>query len=494
MSKARTPCADVPYFDRLNYFYGQMLGVRELTSEQTYFREKLKLHNRCLHGYGTVCGLVVTPDRTEPDCDPDDDHPQDVKPPETKPVDPRPYEPPLGRPLGPGKGLDPGMLVEPGGTTSPKVVIGAGTPGRPGDPGDDNDKGGGITAVDHSHDRPHVFVHCGLALDCEGNELVVRSPIPVDLVASLSSADRDRLSGLSGGERRDGVTFYISLCFCEQPLDPLRPIVADACGSTSGCEYGRYRDSVSVRVTLEAPEDDTRCEPCCCGECSDCCLLLARIDHVLSGKPIAPGDIHNGVRRMLGPYSPTTITGISWTHGATYSKKEVALLLGLDDDKSGLVISFSRGVHVSTFKPGVIDLTLIAGGGGVHGPVRAIDMEYVGLPATGYVDRVTFRQKTDGEADYDDEPHDFGDRIFITVRSPFLLDRCCQPVFGANVGGRIPILPEFAAAYDRSDKSDAVPCRLPRNHYGPWTSDPRGGPVNFESWFYVEEKQRRSTK
>ena len=36
-----------------------MLGVNDFRTEQAYFREKQKLHNRCLHGYGTVCGLMV---------------------------------------------------------------------------------------------------------------------------------------------------------------------------------------------------------------------------------------------------------------------------------------------------------------------------------------------------------------------------------------------------------------------------------------------------
>ncbi|MFI5177705.1 MAG: hypothetical protein ACHQO8_04040 [Vicinamibacterales bacterium] len=451
MNKSSTPCADVPYFDRLNYFYGQMLGVREFTAEQTYFREKLKLHNRCLHGYGTVCGLEVTPKWAPPPCDP---------PGEDRPAEGNP--PPPEKPGGPTPEVPPKSLVPAAEYPTPT-------------------KGGGPTTDPHP-DAPHVFVHCGLALDCEGNELVVRAPLKVDLVAALGGADRERLRRLPPGDRREGVTFYVSLCYCEQGLDPARPVVPDACGSTAGCEYGRFRDSVSVRVTLDPPKDDERCDVCCCGECGEGCLLLARIDHALSGKPIAPEDIHNNVRRMVGPYAPTTITGISWTHGATYSKAEVAALLGIESPKSGLVITFSRGVHVSTLTPGVIDLSLISGGGGLHGPIRAIDVGYVDLPATGYVERVTIRQT-------EDEPHDYGDRIFITVRSPFILDRCCRPVFGAHVGGRIPILPEFSK-YDRSDQSDAVPCRQPRNYYGPWTTDPRGGPVNFESWFYIQERDK----
>ena len=51
-----------PTFDRLKHFYGQLLGARDFQIEQSYFREKLKLHNRCLHGYGVVCGLELTAD------------------------------------------------------------------------------------------------------------------------------------------------------------------------------------------------------------------------------------------------------------------------------------------------------------------------------------------------------------------------------------------------------------------------------------------------
>src|SRR6266851_10288646 len=54
-------CTHFPEFTRLKYFYGQMLGVHDFQTEQNYFRDKLKLHNRCLHGYGTVCGLLVEP-------------------------------------------------------------------------------------------------------------------------------------------------------------------------------------------------------------------------------------------------------------------------------------------------------------------------------------------------------------------------------------------------------------------------------------------------
>jgi hypothetical protein len=49
-------------FKRPNFFNGKLLTAADLQLEQQYFREKLKLHNRSLHGFGIVSGLKVTVD------------------------------------------------------------------------------------------------------------------------------------------------------------------------------------------------------------------------------------------------------------------------------------------------------------------------------------------------------------------------------------------------------------------------------------------------
>jgi hypothetical protein len=46
---------------RPRYFQGQLLTEQDFTDEQNYFREKLRRHNRLLHGWGVVCGLRATP-------------------------------------------------------------------------------------------------------------------------------------------------------------------------------------------------------------------------------------------------------------------------------------------------------------------------------------------------------------------------------------------------------------------------------------------------
>jgi hypothetical protein len=50
----------VPYeFVRLRYFFGQRLGVLELTDEQAYVVGKQRFHNQRLHGAGVLCGLLA---------------------------------------------------------------------------------------------------------------------------------------------------------------------------------------------------------------------------------------------------------------------------------------------------------------------------------------------------------------------------------------------------------------------------------------------------
>ncbi len=44
---------------RVYYSHGLVLGVDEFVQEELYLLEKHRLHNRGLHGYGTVCGLHV---------------------------------------------------------------------------------------------------------------------------------------------------------------------------------------------------------------------------------------------------------------------------------------------------------------------------------------------------------------------------------------------------------------------------------------------------
>jgi len=62
---------DSEILERPRYFPRQMITAEEMALEQKYFRDKLRRHNRFLHGWGVVCGAEVclvpaTPNTAEP--------------------------------------------------------------------------------------------------------------------------------------------------------------------------------------------------------------------------------------------------------------------------------------------------------------------------------------------------------------------------------------------------------------------------------------------
>ena len=61
--KTNTVCRDVPcdqvVAERPRYYARQLITPDDLTLEQEYFRSKLRMHNRMLHGWGVVCGALV---------------------------------------------------------------------------------------------------------------------------------------------------------------------------------------------------------------------------------------------------------------------------------------------------------------------------------------------------------------------------------------------------------------------------------------------------
>jgi hypothetical protein len=48
------------HFERPRFFSGELLSADDLAAEQDYHREKRRLHNRLLHGWGVVEGLHIS--------------------------------------------------------------------------------------------------------------------------------------------------------------------------------------------------------------------------------------------------------------------------------------------------------------------------------------------------------------------------------------------------------------------------------------------------
>lgn len=55
----KPPC-EKGYFERLNYYFGKLMTVRDFEAEQSYLNEKRWLLNNRTIGWGVVCGLEVT--------------------------------------------------------------------------------------------------------------------------------------------------------------------------------------------------------------------------------------------------------------------------------------------------------------------------------------------------------------------------------------------------------------------------------------------------
>jgi hypothetical protein len=70
----QTACTDSngTSLERTRFFPRQLITPDDLTQDQVYFRDKMRRHNRLLHGWGVVCGLRVR--RGSGDCEIDVEH------------------------------------------------------------------------------------------------------------------------------------------------------------------------------------------------------------------------------------------------------------------------------------------------------------------------------------------------------------------------------------------------------------------------------------
>jgi hypothetical protein len=455
--KAKAPkhCAQFPELTRMNYFYGQMLGPRDFLAEQAYHRAKHLLINRCLHGYGVVCGLLVALVPTDEPC------------PDSKDDKRRAIEEKIAAVEAELNKLDAA------GTTGERLTE---LEAELEDLRRQRDALGNAEGYrDHAGHKPKKLKHklkltCGLAIDPSGHEIVAGHEATIELDAYLSDSDRERIA-------QQHCVIYVSICYAECGFEPVRPAAMDACQITPGCQNARIRESYRIAISLERPEADDRCEFCCTGSC-DTCVLLAAI-HVRSGHPIKPEDVDNSVRRPFGTYAPTVITGINWHHGGIYSPQDAEALLGTGSNQGGLEIRFSRPIHVNSIKPGVVELLSFAGGRGVAGEITHITGRFVDLPPNGMVNRILYRDTTD------ERPRP-GDRILVIVRCDFLLDACCRAVDGNHIGGRVPYIGPENANDDSTDGDEPEPCSMMPGRGGAWTSGNGVAGGSFESWFFIE--------
>lgn len=310
-------------------------------------------------------------------------------------------------------------------------------------------------------ERWYAVVSPGLAIDCHGELLVVRNEIPVPLLAKLPPDQKDAVV--------DGGPVYVGLCFDTRWTCPTRPFPHGSGETCEAEEYAFVRDDVAVIVRSKWPEDGG-CDECC-DACDQPCLPLVRVNQVADAGSWTY-QLDHTVRRYLGRNQLTTITGIGWNHGGTYTRDEADALLA-----SGLPVRFSADVATATLKPGVVDVIVYQGGAPPAGYLyrKVVDL---GLTDSEYTRELLIRFR-------EDERLQRGDRVQIVIKGDFILDRCCRALDGNHIGGAVPSLTSDGNSnYSAPAGSDR--CPSPPGRPGPWTSGNGTEGGTFESWFEVE--------
>ena len=456
-------CMHMPDFERLQFYYGRSLTVADLQTEQQYFLDKLRLHTRCFHGVGIVCGLGVTPvppwaqwGKPQEECESDDDRRRrDVE------REMRTVEAKLAK-----------HQQEQGPEDERRQLAAEQEKLR---------REYERWRCDHGDHKPppvRVTVDCGWAVDCEGREIIVRTSQVVDLRSLLSREDRREIENAEHGKCATCPVVELTICYCEQQTYASRPVMQDNCDLPQKCRYGRVREGYRFRASLAHQPGDTRCSNCC-DPCEADCVVLAHISWPVDD-PLGPADIDWGPRRDISVYQSAVIDGISWVHGASYDSAGAQIVLGTEQRAysrtDGIELHFSKPVYAETLQPGIVDLWRVQAGKGIAGMISQIEGSYVDKPDSGLVDSFKFR-------DDSGETLNRGDRVLIQVRANFILDACCRPVDGEHVGGLVPQL----AAYKDAVEAKCLPTRPPcADRRQPWTSGNGRPGATFESWFFIE--------
>ena len=195
----------------------------------------------------------------------------------------------------------------------------------------------GLDVAKHPHPECGLVIQCGLAIDCCGREIVVRS-------ALTERIPWDRLPKVDNSTARDK-RYVLALCLSyREVLTEKVPVLysSDACASAS-YEDGRVRESYAIEwhavkeTELEAYgwESPATCDPANDtppgnGPASGSCLEPDCPSHACVVLAVVRGDEHEYAvdtehRRFIGhaPVQLTHICWISWPHGGFVKPSQI---------------------------------------------------------------------------------------------------------------------------------------------------------------------------
>jgi hypothetical protein len=304
-----------------------------------------------------------------------------------------------------------------------------------------------------------LVVRPGAAIDCAGDEIVVRHAREVELASILAEEELERLSRAPG-------TVYLTLCYHEELIEPARALVTADCEPLAACQYGRICETYRLCASTTRPDPGPACEPCC-GACGSLCLELAAIVDFDPAEDLRPEQIVTTGRRALALHELSEISAVNWVHGGTYTREDATRLLA-----EGIEVRFSRPVQVASLQRGVVELAALEAGGGRSAGTYEVRGEFYGLPSAELTDRFVYRSTSD-------ETFQYGDRVIITIRGDFIVDECCRAIDGNHIGGAVPTLETCPVSPVRVPTRPACPHRSSGN-------GTEGG--DFVSWILVAER------
>jgi hypothetical protein len=302
----------------------------------------------------------------------------------------------------------------------------------------------GLDVTAHARPECGVVVHCGLAIDCCGREIVVPKALALRI-------DWDQWPKVSNGEQREtGYVLVLCLEYCEVLTEKVPVLYSPTACSSTAFEEGRIRESYALRwrAVKDAdlklygwhtakgcpPDEDDPCDkpgPCddddpskCCLDpvCPPChCVALA----LVRGTEEQPEIVTAG--RPALAHSGDQLTHICWTnwpHGG---------VVKLSDFRE-LRVRFDRPLGDPQFKispgpRGINERTFWA----QYGQQRE-DLDFVMFMRPPHLmpDRRTALFEVLRPEEY------VNDTIHVTLRCDFILDCHDNPVDGDHLRGRLP--------------------------------------------------------
>jgi hypothetical protein len=298
-----------------------------------------------------------------------------------------------------------------------------------------------------------LVVSPGVAVDPLGRELVKRAEETCDLYAeSFLDQQPEGLKSQAKSDKKFHA--YLTIEYCAVPIDRAKQPHGACCDKP--VEFPtRWSESPLLRLTFDPPPDQNCCACCHSHPGSDNSngkvehpLWLARLE--FPSDKSQPPVIENRIRRPFTRYQPTRVESVNWVHNGLYQERVGEVLL-----RNDLIIDLTASINPDSIKrhsvefesqdrkedecTSINDIVEIS----LHSINRYPELLGADLSVedskTLKNGRLRIKLHKDSKNHLGLRPQQ---RVFIRLRSDFILDECCQPLDGNHIGGDVPLTSE----------------------------------------------------